>query len=136
MSLDIQEESGFKYVQEGEGEGESLILLHGLFGALSNFHDVIDHFKSRFTVIVPLLPIYDLPVLDTNVKSLSKFLKKFMDFKGIEQANLLGNSLGGHVALVFSKRNPERNPEDKSGKEIRKKNPQHEFGRDILVREI
>ncbi len=106
MSLDIQEESGFKYVQEGEGE--SLILLHGLFGALSNFHDVIDHFKSRFTVIVPLLPIYDLPVLDTNVKSLSKFLKKFMDFKGIEQANLLGNSLGGHVALVFSKRNPER----------------------------
>lgn len=106
MSLDIQEESGFKYVQEGEGE--SLILLHGLFGALSNFHDVIDHFKSRFTVIVPLLPIYDLPVLDTNVKSLSKFLKKFMDFKGIEQVNLLGNSLGGHVALVFSKRNPER----------------------------
>tara|TARA_R110001592_G_scaffold307299_2_gene580725 strand:+ start:249155 stop:249922 length:768 start_codon:yes stop_codon:yes gene_type:complete len=106
MSLNIIEEKGFRYLEEGTGE--PLVLLHGLFGALSNFQDVIDAFKSKYTVIVPLLPIYELPVLDTNVKKLQKFLTSFLDFKELYEVNLLGNSLGGHIALVFSKNYPER----------------------------
>lgn len=106
MTLEIKEEAGFKYIENGSGE--PLVLLHGLFGALSNFQDVIDHFKERYTVLVPLLPIYDLPVLETNVKKLQKFVTAFLDHKNLYQVNLLGNSLGGHIALVFSKNYPER----------------------------
>jgi pimeloyl-ACP methyl ester carboxylesterase len=106
MQFTVKEEKGFKYVEEGEGE--VLILLHGLMGALSNWEAVINEFKGRYRVIIPMLPIYDLPLLTTGVKSLSKFLNRFMKFKQIEQAVLLGNSLGGHVGLIFTIKHTEK----------------------------
>ena len=48
MQYEIKNSGKFKYVQEGQGE--SLVLLHGLFGALSNFKDLIDCFKDSYTV--------------------------------------------------------------------------------------
>lgn len=106
MQYEIKEHNQFRYIQEGQGE--PLILLHGLFGALSNFRDVIEEFKSTHTVIIPMLPLYSMPVLTTGVKSLSNFLHDFVEYKAYSQVNLLGNSLGGHVALVYSKEHPER----------------------------
>lgn len=100
MGLEIKEENGFKYIEEGEGD--VLLLLHGLFGALSNWEDVTNEFKSEYRVIIPLLPIYDLPLLTTGVTSLAKFLLKFVKFKKLKNINLLGNSLGGHVGLIFT----------------------------------
>ena len=106
MQYEIKEHSQFKYIEEGQGE--PLILLHGLFGALSNFRDVVEHFKTSHTVLIPMLPLYSMPLLTTGVKSLAHFLHDFIQFKGYEQVNLLGNSLGGHVALVYAKEHPER----------------------------
>ncbi len=105
MSTEIINESGFQYIEEGEGE--PIIFLHGLFGALSNFRGVLDHFSKTNKVFIPMLPIYDLPVLETNVKKLAKFLEKFVAFKGLQKLTLLGNSLGGHVALVFTNKHPD-----------------------------
>lgn len=99
-------EGEFTYLEEGEGK--PLILLHGLFGALSNFKEVVDHFKLKYRVIIPMLPLYTMPVLTTGVKSLAEFVERFIKHKGFEKVNLLGNSLGGHVALVLTKRNPEK----------------------------
>ncbi|NNC83419.1 MAG: alpha/beta hydrolase [Flavobacteriales bacterium] len=99
-------EGDFSYIEEGEGP--VFILLHGLFGALSNFRAVTDFLSDRFTVVIPRLPIYELPVLNTNVKAIAKFLAKFIDHKGYDQVNLLGNSLGGHVGLVYAAEHPER----------------------------
>ncbi len=88
------------------GEGQPIIVLHGLMGGLSNFDAVLNHFsKQGYRVIIPELPIYKLPLLKTNVKNLSKFLKEFMSYKKIDKAILLGNSLGGHIALYFTKLN-------------------------------
>jgi len=101
----IKEENGFKYIEEGEGD--TLLLLHGLFGALSNFDDVTEAFKSQYKVVIPLLPIYDLPLLTTGVTTLAKYLLKFVKHKKLKNINLLGNSLGGHVALIFTLNNPE-----------------------------
>ncbi len=104
MTEEIKEESGFRYLERGDGE--VLMLLHGLFGALSNFRDVVDHFSDRYKVVIPMLPLYELPVLNTSVKSLSKFVEKFVAFKGYDEFSILGNSLGGHVGLVYSIKNP------------------------------
>jgi pimeloyl-ACP methyl ester carboxylesterase len=100
MEYNIKEEKGFSYIEEGEGE--VLLLLHGLMGALSNWSGVIEQFKGKYKVVIPMLPIYDLPLLTTGVKSLSKYVHKFVKFKKYDQVILLGNSLGGHVGLIYS----------------------------------
>jgi pimeloyl-ACP methyl ester carboxylesterase len=46
--------------------------------------------------------------LQTNVKNLAGFLKEFMEMKKVNNAILLGNSLGGHIALYFTKHNQEQ----------------------------
>ena len=104
MSLDLIEEGKFRYVKVGEGK--PLILLHGLFGALSNFQDVINGFSNEYQVVIPMLPIYELPLLKTNVKNISRFLEDFIEHMGFDKVILLGNSLGGHVGLVYSDNNP------------------------------
>jgi 2-hydroxy-6-oxonona-2,4-dienedioate hydrolase len=101
---EIKEVGKFRYVEKGEGQ--PLILLHGLFGALSNFQFVLDHFSTRYKVVIPMLPLYDLPLLDTSAKSLAKFLSQFITVQGYEKVNLLGNSLGGHVALIYTREYP------------------------------
>ena len=105
MEDQIKSEGGFKYVESGEGP--VLMLLHGLFGALSNFQDVISGFSGSYRVIVPLLPIYDLPLKNTNVKNLAIYVRDFIKFKELEDVTLLGNSLGGHVALVCAVNHPD-----------------------------
>ncbi|MGZ3939800.1 MAG: alpha/beta fold hydrolase, partial [Flavisolibacter sp.] len=102
----IKEEGKFKYVEEGEGE--PLILLHGLFGAMSNFEGLIEHFRHTHKVVVPLLPLFELDILHTSVGGLSKYLQRFIESKGYNNVHLLGNSLGGHVALVYILKHPER----------------------------
>ena len=106
MEDSIRREAGYEYVEQGEGP--VIMLLHGLFGALSNFKDVLNHFSDKYKVVIPLMPIYELPVINTNVKNLSKFVADFIDFKGYKQVHLLGNSLGGHVALVYTNTHPEK----------------------------
>lgn len=102
----IKEEGKFKYIEVGEGK--PLILLHGLFGALSNFKEVLEQFSKKYTVVIPMLPLYELPVLNTSAKSIAKFLHEFIEFRGYKSVNLLGNSLGGHVALIYTKQHPEK----------------------------
>ncbi|WP_273567854.1 alpha/beta fold hydrolase [Maribacter halichondriae] len=105
MEEKIITEGKYRYIEKGEGT--PIIILHGLMGGLSNFHGVTDHFpKNGYKVLVPELPIYDMPLLKTNVKQFAKFLKKFIEFKGLKDVILLGNSLGGHIGLLHTKMYP------------------------------
>jgi pimeloyl-ACP methyl ester carboxylesterase len=98
-----------KFTYAEAGEGPTIIVLHGLMGTLSNFEDTFFHFsKNGYNVVIPELPLYSLPLLKTNVKNLADFLQEFMEFKKIKSAILLGNSLGGHIALYFTKHYQER----------------------------
>ena len=106
MSYEIKQDGKFKFIEEGEGE--PLMLLHGLFGALSNFRDLIEHFRLTNKVIVPILPLLDLDLLHTSVGGLQKFVQRFIEHRNYNNIHLLGNSLGGHVALVHILKNPER----------------------------
>jgi pimeloyl-ACP methyl ester carboxylesterase len=106
MEYEIKNKEKFRYVDEGQGE--PLVLLHGLFGALSNFEALIEHFRHSHRVIVPMLPLFDLDIFHTTVGGLQKFVNRFMEAMDLRQVHLLGNSLGGHVALVHVLKNPER----------------------------
>ena len=105
MDYEIKHFGKFKFVEEGEGE--PLVLLHGLFGALSNFRDLVDHFKETHKVIIPMLPLYDLILLDTTVSGLAKYVSKFIEARELRKVHLLGNSLGGHIGLVYTLKHPE-----------------------------
>jgi len=106
MNYTIKQVDKFKYIEEGEGE--PLILLHGLFGALSNFGDLISYFKNHNKVVVPLLPLLDMDLLHTSVGGLQKFVHKFIEYQDYQNVHLLGNSLGGHVAILHVLKQPER----------------------------
>ena|ERR1035437_4918515 len=106
MNYEIKQDGKFKYLEEGNGE--TLLLLHGLFGALSNFSHLIEHFRKTHKVVVPMLPLFDLDLLHTSVGGLKKFVYKFIEARGYSNIHLLGNSLGGHVALVYVIKHPEK----------------------------
>jgi pimeloyl-ACP methyl ester carboxylesterase len=106
MNYEIKHQDKFKFIEEGQGE--PLLLLHGLFGALSNFQHLIEYFKNHYKVVVPMLPLFELDLLHTSVGGLQKHVHKFIEARGYDQIHLLGNSLGGHVALVHVLKHPER----------------------------
>lgn len=102
MTTNLITEGKFSYIEQGEGT--PIIVLHGLMGGLSNFEGVTSYFsKENYKVVVPELPLFTMPLLTTSVKTLAKFLQKFIKHKKFEQVILLGNSLGGHVALLYTK---------------------------------
>jgi pimeloyl-ACP methyl ester carboxylesterase len=106
MNYEIKQLDKFRFIEEGEGE--TLLLLHGLFGALSNFKDLVEHFRTQYKVVVPILPLFDLDIFHTSVGGLEKYVQKFVEARGYDHIHLLGNSLGGHVALVHILKHPEK----------------------------
>lgn len=106
MKNKLREEGKFSFLEEGEGT--PIIILHGLMGGLSNFEGVVDFFpKNGYKVIILDLPLYELSLIKTSVANFAKYLKEFIDFKGYGKVVLLGNSLGGHIALLCTKMYPE-----------------------------
>ena len=90
-----------------KGEGKPIIILHGLMGGLSNFEGVTTYFPPKgYKVLIPELPLYSMPMLKTTVKNFAKYLKKFIEYKELEDVILLGNSLGGHIGLLHTKLYP------------------------------
>lgn len=106
MELEIKKSGEYEYVEEGEGP--VLVLLHGLFGALSNWNAVFEHFSKDYRILIPLLPIYKKTNVKPSVSGLAEYTKGFLDHLKIEKCLALGNSLGGHIALVFALENQDR----------------------------
>ena len=100
MSWKIHQKENYHYVDEGEGE--VMLLLHGLFGALSNWDDVIRQFSANYRIIIPMLPVYDMPVRKAGLKELNAFLEKFVDMMALDDMTVMGNSLGGHIGIMYT----------------------------------
>lgn len=105
MTYQIKTEGKYNYVDEGNGP--TLLVLHGLFGALSNFNDVVKGFKDNYRVIIPLMPIYDMPMRQASLEGLLSFIESFVVQTNLKDMILLGNSLGGHVGLLYTLAHPE-----------------------------
>jgi pimeloyl-ACP methyl ester carboxylesterase len=91
----------YTYIETKGGE-ETLILLHGLFGALSNFEGIIAAFGPTYNVVIPILPMFELPIREVSVMGLVDHIADFIEDKGYHKVHLLGNSLGGHIALLYA----------------------------------
>ena len=91
-----------------KGKGEVIILLHGLFGALSNWRSVVDFFSKKYRVIIPKIPLTDVDVKDANLESLTKLVSKFITSNRLKNFTLIGNSLGGHIGLMYTIQNPNK----------------------------
>lgn len=106
MQFEVKHEQRFSYCEEGEGE--AIVLLHGLFGALSNFNHLIQYFKSTHCVAIPLLPLYTLEVDQTTVSGMVDYIDEFIEHKKYNRVHLIGNSLGGHIAQLYYLRKPQK----------------------------
>ncbi|HOO09163.1 MAG TPA: alpha/beta hydrolase [Cyclobacteriaceae bacterium] len=106
MALVVKEKKGYKHVDEGQGP--TLVLLHGLFGALSNWEEVVARFSPNFRVIIPMLPIYEMPIKEAGLDGLRKFVEGFVEVMQLEHMIIMGNSLGGHVGILYTLHNKDK----------------------------
>ena len=106
-NLKIYKEEEFKFVETG-GSGIPIVLLHGLLGALSNFEGIVDYFSKSHNVVIPLLPIYEMPLRKLSVTGLVDYVERFIDWKGYDKVHVLGNSLGGHIAQLYTMKRPKK----------------------------
>lgn len=107
MDYELKSENGFNFI-ETNGGSKTLVLLHGLFGALSNFEGILNEFGKKYNVVVPILPIFEIPIRKLSVSGLVEHVHQFVEYKGYDKVNVLGNSLGGHIALLFVLAHPEK----------------------------
>lgn len=107
MEQNVIEENSFSYIETNPGK-EPLVLLHGLLGTLSNFSGIVAKFGDTHNIVFPLLPIFDLPLKNSGLGGLLKYIESFIEYKNYSSINLLGNSLGGHLAQLYTLKHPER----------------------------
>jgi pimeloyl-ACP methyl ester carboxylesterase len=84
------------------------MLLHGLFGALSNWEGVVNRFSSQYRVVIPMLPIYEMPIKEAGLEGLRQFVEEFVKTMQLDNLIIMGNSLGGHVGLLYTLSNPDK----------------------------
>ena len=106
MEIKLIKEGGYEYIEEGSGP--CLLLLHGLFGEMSNWMPVLNEFRKDYKVIIPLMPIYQPSKVEASVDGLADFISGFIVYKNLNNIHLLGNSLGGHIALICTLENPDK----------------------------
>ena len=97
------------------GQGPALVLLHGSgpgVSGWSNFRGNLPVFAERFRTVVMDMPGFgrsDRPELDRAYPRVAADgVLRLLDGLGIDRAHLLGNSMGGYVALEFALAYPER----------------------------
>jgi len=100
-------QDGFEYI-ETKGGDENILLLHGLFGSLSNFDHLLAEFGDKYNFLIPLLPILTADKEDVGLDGLLRFIESFVDYIKYPKMHVLGNSLGGHLAQLFALAHPSK----------------------------
>jgi len=84
----------------------TLLLLHGLFGSLSNWEYVIEYFGDDYPIHSPTLPIFD-ENKGNKLDFMVDFLYHYIQKNNIQECILIGNSLGGHLAVLYAHKYPD-----------------------------
>jgi len=90
-----------------QGHGKPLVLLYGLFGSTRNFDSTVRDFRHSHRVIIPVFPFFE-PGVRVNIFTLCSFLGDLIDELDLKTIHLFGNSMGGHIALLYTLEHPEK----------------------------
>ena len=92
------------------GQGQPLVLLHGLFGSADNWGTIAKHFSQHYQVIsVDLRNHGRSPHSESQTYAeMADDLLEVLDALGLQQVHLLRHALGGKVAMQFGAQYPER----------------------------
>lgn len=106
----LREHTGYRYLDEGPTtDVPPVVLLHGMLGGVENWTETIHALRgAHYRVLAPLLPVYELPMQQSNVQGLVDHVEGFLDTLGLAPVVLVGNSLGGQVALIETLQHPAR----------------------------
>lgn len=88
-------------------EGPPIVLLHGLFGALSNWESTAPHLQKFSKTIALQFPLLTAHRSEVKVKALAAYTEYYVRNEKLAPAILCGNSLGGHVAMRLCLAAPE-----------------------------
>jgi len=98
-----------QYVEAGSGP--TVILLHGLGGSWQSWHFNITALAEKYHVVVPDQIGFgksDKPFVNYRIRTYVDFLDQFCKQLKIERATLVGNSMGGWIAAMFTASFPDR----------------------------
>lgn len=99
MDSNIVNKGKYSYIEEGQGS--TIVLLHGLLGSLTNFSKIIPYFAPTHRLLLPILPVTGLPLRETSIAGLTKYVTDFINYMELDNFILVGNSLGGHLAVNY-----------------------------------
>jgi len=103
--------NGDRVAYRAAGEGPLLLLVHGMAGSSLTWRHVMPLLADRFTVLAPDLlgqGQSDKPRGDYSLGAHANTLRDLLDALGHERATVVGQSLGGGVAMQFAYQFPER----------------------------
>jgi pimeloyl-ACP methyl ester carboxylesterase len=90
------------------GTGVPVLCLHGLSGSSERWDAILEALAPTHRTMVLTLPILETPPDDLSVSGLRAYVEAFLDAERVPPAIVVGNSLGGHVALDLARHAPER----------------------------
>src|SRR5271170_5390088 len=108
--LKFLELHGDRVAYRDNGDGEVLLLIHGMAGSSDSWRSVIPQLSKKFRVIAPDLLGHGesaKPRSDYSLGAFAVFLRDFLDELGVSQATVVGHSLGGGVAMQFVYQHPD-----------------------------
>ncbi len=94
------------------GQGPALLMVHGYGDSHIAFLQSARWLTPAYRVVLPTVPGFGEtahdPARDYSIRGQVEFLRTFTDALGIPSFDLVGNSMGGHIAAAFTLRYPER----------------------------
>ena len=102
---------GHAFSYTDSGSGSVLMFIHGILGSQKQWAHLVDQLDDNHRLIVPDLFGHGesaKPIGDYSLGAHAATLRDLLDRLGIAQVTLVGHSLGGGIAMVFSYLFPER----------------------------
>ena len=103
--------NGLRFSSYVLGEGDPVLLLHGLGGTKITWLPLLGPLSERHRLIVPDLPGHgasDKPRAEYSPRFYARALRRLLQEFGVERAVVIGNSLGGRIALELALRSPDQ----------------------------